>query len=300
MRFGKKLALSRSNNKDKPHYISHKLLKTTIERMVHQLKKSKDIGATDRILFDHIEQDVCKIHDYVSQKLGSLSEKFAELEQLGADAGFLFTEEKMLKMGKILGLIGNSSENNIADSDSGNDSNIEPKTSPFSEEQENQICLQIAELMAVSTEKNPIVEKCALEFTEFVNDINTLTSYVEINVAGFRKLLKQRLKQFGSLEYSADVHRSSILYHNLVKKSHSELISATGVYREALVDMIARKANLRQNKIANGDNNGSSVNSTNLSNLPNPFKNIIIPEVDDIGAECQMVFGVKQQLIALG
>jgi len=71
-------------------------------------------------------------------------------------------------------------------------------------------------------------------FNVVVENLNTLTGYVELNIAGFRKLLKQRLKQFGSLNYVPETTKRSILYHVLVKPSHNKMIDCCTAIGEAL------------------------------------------------------------------
>ena len=70
-------------------------------------------------------------------------------------------------------------------------------------------------------------------YNHFSTRLNSLSDYVEINIAGFRKLMKQRIKQFSALQSHPSLpintsitpmDTSPISYHNLMVEDHVGLI----------------------------------------------------------------------------
>ncbi|CAD7928302.1 unnamed protein product [Amoebophrya sp. A25] len=213
MRYGKKLALHRNANRDRAPYINHKYLKTTIERMVQQLKRGKDVAQQDVLFFEAVEMDLARLNEYIGQKLLLLEETMSDLQTKGTACGFILTEDMVSALSERL-----QCERNDID--------------------------QIVDHLSRNSPDADCMVALANEVNAFLRQLNALTDFVEINCAGFRKLLKQRAKQFAALNYQAQTtnKRSLISYHTLCHPAHLSLIQAIHVYIPALEDFLKRKA----------------------------------------------------------
>eukprot|EP00392_Amoebophrya_sp_AT5.2_P014601 g14762.t1 len=236
MRYGKKLALHRTAmntnvaNPANPDggggsmgaaaegvvpYISHKYLKTSIERMVQQLKRGRDVAAQDREFFDQVDRDVEALKSHIHRKVGELQLCAKNLQQQGMQLGFLLTEETVVTV---------AAEINCDRKDIG-------RIVEFLSERAGASESMVRQLEGVSQLLNSTV-----------SELNHLTDYVEINVAGFRKLLKQRAKQFASLGYDGVVPTRSVLrYYGLLTTEHIRLRDSLSTYSDAVDDFLERQ-----------------------------------------------------------
>lgn len=232
MRYGKKLALHRTANAERPPYINHKFLKTFIERMVYQLKRGKDIREQDLQFFEHVSADIARIaSQHLHVKLVALSQRFCLLQILGVRCGFLLTEEQRFKLSVLL---------DVGENDTGS------MVSFLCALAEDHDCGEFL-VSGFSAEQLYTLQCIPNLFAQFLSELDYLTDYIEINVAGFRKLLKQRAKQFGALKYDVEAAHlrgggaAAVSYHSLVLPKHAALIEAAGKYRDAFCDLLMRK-----------------------------------------------------------
>lgn len=267
MRFGKKLALRQGDDATGAPYISHRPMKEALNKMVRELRfgasKSADIpnscpepcdpgdeGARERVLaldqelFALIEHDMGEILRHIRQQESDLGDQLSALQDSALKCGLLCEEDTLEQFGSAL-----------------------PFASwDLTETCQHILCLQIASDPAAFAQR---FETVVREYNSFAEEVNQHAQYLEINVAGFRKLLKRHDKQ---IPRSFHARPAPFLgFHRLVTRTSRHLIDLANEFRDILVD--ARKR--------------MQVQGRNPSALE---------EVKGLGAECLMVLKIKKQI----
>jgi len=174
MRFGKKLALEQNTDKTGAPYISHGILKTQIERFARELKQtcvSRHVVLMDQTFFKILHDDLQQILNYIHQADIQLGNGLALLQQRSIELGILFEQKTLERLAETLQYTG--------DVDS------------------RKMCRHILG-MKLDANGNPkffAIEQVMKDFDTWLSDLSKHVKYIEINAAGFRKLLKQREKQ---------------------------------------------------------------------------------------------------------
>ncbi|CAD7927802.1 unnamed protein product [Amoebophrya sp. A120] len=257
MRYGKKLALHRNRNPEAP-YVNHKFLKTSIERMVQQVKRGRRdlVQSQDDFFFQMVESDVVKLCEYVHQRLHLFATRMAHLQHSGTQIGFVLTEEKMVDLAEKF----NCKRDDI-------DKMID--------------CVAAESDKCGADEKREhdmLLGQTVAEAGSLTTAVNLLTDYLEINVAGFRKLLKQRTKQFGSLSYRSNVHKGYVAYHDLVPVDFLNIHDSLNTYNSALQDFLDRKWAM-----------GHKV-------LESLARKVVVAEVEPLPEECTAALQMRDKL----
>jgi hypothetical protein len=175
MRYGKKLAISLESDKlkgvDRP-VVSHKLLKEILTRIVKALKD----GESDA----HLTEIVEEFSDVMDTDLSSITQ-FVGTEERSIDPLI----DRLLDQGRLLGIFGSRVLlDHISAIERVFASACPALQSAIGEDLKSiwvSLTMQVADL--------------ADRFNSIMNRIQSNMAYVDLNVAGFRKLLKQYHKQ---------------------------------------------------------------------------------------------------------
>jgi len=173
MRFAKKLALQAKSDSSRP-YISHGVLKTVMEKFTKEIKNPTvacHAESMDQIFFQILASDHTHIFKHICETEEKLTKNFAIIQHLSMEYGILFSQAQIEKLADCVGI-----------------QHCEDKT----------VMCNYFSKMKIESEGEPLkkkIEQLILDFVLLIDDISKHLTYVEINVAGFRKLLKQREKQ---------------------------------------------------------------------------------------------------------
>lgn len=272
MRFGKKLALQVVEDTSGAPYLSHKPMKEAINRTVRELRlyqahlyeaaehgqepgqaevaeMEERVRTHDRQLFQVVDEDLQRILAHLRKEENSLIERVVGLQSLAVDAGLLLDEEHIERLEKAL-------------------------PCPIDR---RMLCQKLLDFRMRSDPKT-IAQKLSTlseEYNEIVADTNAHSSYVEINVAGFRKLLKRHEKQ---IPMKFRTHSTPCLgFHRLVTKRLRVLLSSLKDLSEIVDDATRRLGSL----LAEVDS------ATELPTLA---------DLKSLGPECDMVLNIQRQL----
>eukprot|EP00397_Hematodinium_sp_SG-2012_P059456 GEMP01076234.1.p1 GENE.GEMP01076234.1~~GEMP01076234.1.p1 ORF type:complete len:274 (+),score=36.29 GEMP01076234.1:40-822(+) len=180
MRFGKKLAIQSNADPTGAPYISHGALKTTVERFARELKSPTvpcHASAMDQIFFQILRSDLEHILNHISRVDADLVRRMGEIQRRAIRRGIIYEKEAVTNLAKTMA--------------------CQP-------DDPRMLCQYLMELK-LDVDGPPIIAKIQTlicDFDNLLGDLQKHTSYIEINVAGFRKLLKQREKQLSKFPFS--------------------------------------------------------------------------------------------------
>mmetsp|Transcript_18968 Transcript_18968/g.30805 ORF Transcript_18968/g.30805 Transcript_18968/m.30805 type:complete len:359 (-) Transcript_18968:135-1211(-) len=280
MRFGKKLALQVTDDSSGAPYLSHKNMKEAINKTVRELRvyqskvQSNDnawkgsgmpteaatpeeiaeletrVAALDAELFALVDEDLEKILAHVRQSEALLAQRIAVLQELAINIGLILEESQIEQIEKAL---------------------------PVPPESRTVLCQKLLELRIRSepTEVKERLEDIARRYNLVVDVANKHSQYLEINVAGFRKLLKRHEKQIPQSFHSRPT--PFLGFHHLVTHTSRQLLDMVRQLGDCFLDAWERLAVIT--RMAAGE------------------KPQLI-ELKSLGAECQMVLEIQKQLKA--
>jgi len=286
MRFGKKLALQVTDDQSGAPYLSHKLMKEAINRIVRELRQYQSrvqsneqawrgsaqpaeaaaspeelqeleacVSALDHQLFDLVDEDLSRILEHVRFSEAFLVQNIGTLQSAAIQAGMLIEDSQIQKLEQSL---------------------------PVKPESKMVLCQQILELRMRSEpmEVKNQLEDLSTRYNETVDVANKHSQYLEINVAGFRKLLKRHEKQIPQHFHARPTPFFG--FHRLVTHSSRQLLEVVRQFGAALEDARDRLVNVT-----------NSMGSQCVVQLP-------LHELKSLGAECQMVLEIQKQLKDVG
>mmetsp|Transcript_95898 Transcript_95898/g.209790 ORF Transcript_95898/g.209790 Transcript_95898/m.209790 type:complete len:409 (+) Transcript_95898:59-1285(+) len=285
MRFGKKLAIQVMEDSSGAPYLSHKPMKEAINRTVRELRlyqareNSNDpaaqsdgactgagassdnsqsqqlhlqqhaerIVALDAELFSLVDEDLVRIQRHARSSELHLQELLARLQQSLVEASFLCTEQQVQRLEKLMGQTDRAA-----------------------------LCSGVLELRIRSDPPGVAddLQSIAAEYNTMVEAASQHAQYLEINVAGFRKLLKRHEKQIPSRFRSRPM--PCLAFHRLVTRTSRTLLDLAKQSKAILDDV-----RLRWQTII-----GSSAG----------IDWVTLVEVKGLGPECEMVINIQQQL----
>lgn len=281
MRFGKKLALQVTDDQSGAPYLSHKLMKEAINKTVRELRlyQSKQqfgseqvwrgpgdhqeaeaapqaeleelaerVSALDAALFSLVDEDLERILQHIRGSEVLIKQRIVALQQSAIDLGMLVEESQMQQLERSL---------------------------PVAAENRTVLCQQLLELWLRSepVEASKQLEDLGAQYNDLVECVNRLTQYLEINVAGFRKLLKRHEKQI-PLNFHAR-HTPFLGFHKLVTHASRQILEVTKQFGVMLTDAWDRLSRI----------------APECRGLRPELK-----ELKNLGAECQMVLEIQKQL----
>jgi len=286
MRFGKKLALQVTADQSGAPYLSHKAMKEAINRTVRELRlyqsKSQNyeawqngnilpegeaatprelaeiegsIVALDQQLFTLVDDDLRRIFAHVRKTEQQLGQGLSDLQNLAIQMGALVEEEQLNRLERTL---------------------------PSAPESRAALCEKLLELRIKS---NPScmaeqLEDLVTQYNNFVEQSNEHLQYLEINVAGFRKLLKRHEKQ---IPQHFHARRMPFLdFHCLVTHTSRQLaklvVQFGGIVGDTKRRLEADVAHAHQEV------------AKQVSQIPD------IQELRGLGPECAMVLEIQKQI----
>mmetsp|Transcript_14957 Transcript_14957/g.39747 ORF Transcript_14957/g.39747 Transcript_14957/m.39747 type:complete len:401 (+) Transcript_14957:134-1336(+) len=290
MRFGKKLALQVMEDSSGAPYLSHKPMKESINRTVRELRLyqarvqnlqgghavpvaggnfgpndadgsaspaelAERIREFDRQLFLIVDDDLAKILAYVRTGEVRISAELAQLQDGAMSAGILVQEAQLERLEKTI------------------------QNAPQDRAQLTWQLLQLR-MRSIPTQMAVDLEGLGQECNELIEVVNQHAQYLEINVAGFRKLLKRHEKQI-PLEFRS---RSipSLGFHRLVTHTSRELLDLIRQISAVVVDAQERLEKMQ----------GPEVIARALQ--ANTWTKLV--EQRGLGPECEMVLNIQKQL----
>lgn len=212
MRFGKKLAIQSNADPTDAPYISHGALKTTIERFSRELKLPTvpcHAAAMDQIFFQILRSDLDHILRHRRAADEELKKKMGRIQRRAIDLGILYEKEQLEQLASTLG---------------------------YKSDHQRKLCRYLMKLkLDVDGQPNiAVIHQLMMDFNNLLGDIQKQTDYIEINAAGFRKLLKQREKQLSKYPFSRHAcgPLNDFAWVDLVSKSLRLLLIAAASVRE--------------------------------------------------------------------
>mmetsp|Transcript_112511 Transcript_112511/g.199410 ORF Transcript_112511/g.199410 Transcript_112511/m.199410 type:complete len:512 (-) Transcript_112511:79-1614(-) len=281
MRFGKKLALQVTDDQSGAPYLSHKLMKEAINKTVRELRLYQSklnsgseqvwqgaggnqeteaatqeelselesrVSALDQQLFMLVDEDLERILQHIRGSEVMLKQKIAGLQASAHNLGMLVEESQMQQIEKAM---------------------------PVVAENRTVLCQQLLELWLRSqpAEAAKELEDLAAKYNNLVESVNRHSQYLEINVAGFRKLLKRHEKQIPQNFHAR--HTPFLGFHRLVTHTSRQMLEITKQFGSMLTDAWDRLCRIAP------ECRGSQPEMKDLKSL---------------GAECQMVLEIQKQL----
>jgi len=180
MRFGKKLALQSNSDPTGAPYISHGSLKTTIERFSRELKvvtATNHAATMDQMFFQILLKDVSHILRHIQNTENGLAKDLGIIQRRAIDLGIIYEKDALEQLAKTISY-----------------KSADPDT----------MCQYLLGLKLLDSESAPAIRQVMVDFDKWLVRLDQHTKYIEINAAGFRKLLKQREKQITKLQFSAE------------------------------------------------------------------------------------------------
>lgn len=282
MRFGKKLALHVSDDLSDAPYLSHKLMKEAINKTVLQLRlyqsrvqtseqawkdglmredearalpgelseMQQRISSLDYELFGLVDQDIIAILQHVRASEAYLLQQIGLLQSSAIQVGVLVKDSDLENLEKVL---------------------------PVKPESQEVLCIGILDLRMQIAPMEVIagLEALSLQYNMTVDAVNRHSQYLEINVAGFRKLLKRHEKQ---IPENFRARRMPFFgFHQLVTRTSQQLLEVLRLLGATLEDAWERFV--------------VTSNSLGMQCAKPPLN-----ELKSFGAECQMVLEIRKQL----
>lgn len=278
MRFGKKLALQVTDDSSGAPYLSHKNMKEAINKTVRELRLYQSkvqaneqawrgsvvqteaatpeeiselelrVFSLDDQLFALVDEDLEKILVHIRRSEADLSQRIAGLQELAISTGLILEESQIEQIEKAL---------------------------PVPPDNRTALCQHLLELRIRSepTEVREKLEDIGSKYNSIIEIANRHSQYLEINVAGFRKLLKRHEKQIPQKFHARPT--PFLGFHHLVTHTSRQLLEIVRQFGHVFEDAWERLSGIAR-----------------IAPIPKPQLN----ELKSLGAECQMVLEIQKQL----
>mmetsp|Transcript_3874 Transcript_3874/g.9364 ORF Transcript_3874/g.9364 Transcript_3874/m.9364 type:complete len:393 (-) Transcript_3874:551-1729(-) len=293
MRFGKKLALQVMDDQTGAPYLSHKPMKEAINRTVRELRLyqarvqgtehawqdggagssaanagmapptpaelaelEERIACFDRQLFQLVDDDLSRIYEHVRFGEAHMQGKIAAFQTRLIESGLLIDDAQLQRLESVL---------------------------PLVSEDRTELCKQLLALrirsdpMAMATD----LQSLAADYNSLVEVACQHSQYLEINVAGFRKLLKRHEKQIPQKFRSRAM--PCLGFHRLVTHTSRQLLALTEQLKGLLLD-----ARQRFDEIV------STGEAAQVKRTTGQWGDLQEPR--GLGPECEMVLNIQRQL----
>lgn len=206
------------------------------------------ISDLDQQLFLLVDEDLLRILEHVRASEAYLAQCMGLLQNEAVQAGMLVKDAQIQKLWKVL---------------------------PVKPESPQALCQQMLELRirAAPMEVKADLEALGLQYNDTVDAMTRHSQYLEINVAGFRKLLKRHEKQIP--ENFRARQMPFFGFHQIVTRKSTQLLDAVKLFGATLEDAWGRLA---------------------ASNAQSGVQCAKVNEIKSLGAECQMILQIQKQL----
>lgn len=296
MRFGRKLALQVTADQSGAPYLSHKAMKEAINKTVRELRVyqsmvqsaesfhagravapgeviptrenvseiERRIKEHDQELFTIVEEDLRNIFEHVRAGEVQLEAFLGDLQVEAIEIGLLMEES------------------NLADLQ---------RTLPVAPATREVLCQKLLELRLQS---DPIgmarsIGELTARYNTFVDLMDQHMQYMEINVAGFRKLLKRHEKQIPTCFHACPT--PFLEFHRLVTRASRQICELARMFEAVLGDARVRLASAVAQVHSSHRSLGAEADiSWICDTLP------VMREAKGLGAECEMVLQIQQKL----
>jgi len=285
MRFGKKLALKVNEDNTGAPYLSHKHMKEAINRTVRELRiyqsrlqdfeqarqgivvlggepvvsaaelveQEKRICTLDRQLFSLVDEDLAQLFSQVRLGEAKLQDAIAEVQEDCMHNGIIVEESKLLELEQKL---------------------------PVKPDSSTSLCIHLIDLQMRCDPRGVAMKllDVSAKYNCPIDLVNEHSQYLEINVAGFRKLLKRHEKQIPTRFRSRPM--PYLDFHRLVTHASRQLLGISKQVGDVITDAWQRLT-------AGAVNAGTAV----------PMQ----PEMTvlkGLGPECEMVLSIQKALTA--
>lgn len=294
MRFGRKLALQVTSDGSGAPYVSHKAMKEAINKTVRELRifqskahlleglragnslpegeseptpaelaeSENRIAALDSELFDLVDKDLVHIFAHVRVFEAKIENMLGELQGRALQLGLLVSEAQLERLEQSL---------------------------PVVPESRAVLCKQLIELR-IRTEPMQVaqrLEELGKKYDEIAEEANSHMRYLEINVAGFRKLLKRHEKQIPARFHARPT--PFLEFHRLVTRTSRQLIEALRCFGEVLTDLRHRLQDISSD-MGQAETPESAEVARRCTALA------ALQELRVLGPECEMVLEIQRQL----
>jgi len=271
MRFGKKLALHVAKDQLSAPYISHHLLKDVANRIVREVRLYQArsqapqevdvqqelseigdrIGSLDSELFSLLDDDLGRIREHIRSSEAHLEDSIAELQSSCLRLGLIVDEPQLKRLESAV---------------------------PVAVENKAFLCQQLLDLRMRSepTEVARQLMEICMQYNSLVEVTNLHMQYLEINVAGFRKLLKRHEKQIPRNFHSRPT--PFLGFHCLITRASCAAVETTRQLGNVIADAQRRLGEVSQ--------------AVKLDLHPR----LELRELSNLGAECQMVLEIQKEL----
>jgi len=224
------------------------------------------VSSLDHQLFLLVDEDLERILKHIRIGEAHLSRQIIEFQDLAKDAGLLIGEAHLSRLERTL---------------------------PFSLEDHSALCRN---LLALKIHHDPIgtaqqLQDLSAMFNNLADMANQHGQYMEINVAGFRKLLKRHEKQIPQRFRSR--HMPCLGFHRLVTRTSKQLLEVVRQLGAMLTDAWQRLPAVVAGVGAGSKpkpGNDTAMASTRLPQQPE------LQEPKGLGPECEMVLHIQKQL----
>lgn len=292
MRFGRKLALQVTSDQSGAPYLSHKAMKEAINKTVRDLRLyqsrsqslenfkagmilpegealpsadelarlEEQIKELDKELFSIVEEDLEKIFVHIRQMEGLIEPGLSQLQEQAMRCGLLMEESLLKNLQDIL---------------------------PVALESPAEICQRLIEIRIMQDPLAMImgIHELILNYNGFLEQVDEHTQYLEINVAGFRKLLKRHEKQVPHMFHPSKT--PCLGFHKLVTKSSRQIVEITNMLGQIISDAIERFDTLLTKLPSSEQTQAAARERQQMLTLNTP---------KGLGPECQMVLQIQAQL----
>eukprot|EP00440_Ansanella_granifera_P019969 gb/GFBE01021699.1/.p1 GENE.gb/GFBE01021699.1/~~gb/GFBE01021699.1/.p1 ORF type:complete len:379 (+),score=83.84 gb/GFBE01021699.1/:3-1139(+) len=224
-------------------------------------KLEAQIKDLDKELFQIVEEDLEQIFLHIRQSEVSLEAGITGLQQEALQIGLLMEEAQLRRLKEIL---------------------------PVAIEDPAEMCQRLLE-MRLAQDLGGMAEQISdllARYHQYLDQFDEHTQYLEINVAGFRKLLKRHEKQVPQQFHAS--RKPCLGFHRLVTKSSRQLVDLSVMFGAVLGDALDRMRCLLS----------SGLHQTESA----PRAARIIAQMPEsrapkgLGPECQMVLQIQVQL----
>lgn len=294
MRFGRKLALQVTADQSGAPYLSHKSMKEAINKTVRELRLYQStlqtleslrtgtvlpageavspgdvaeiegrIFALDQQLFKLVDDDLLRIFAHVRFCEARLARRLSELQARAVALGLLMEEQQLVRLERVL---------------------------PVQPESRTALCERLLELRLRCDLTMPEeLAELSDQYNLFVEEVDEHTQYLEINVAGFRKLLKRHEKQIPHKFHACPT--PFLEFHRLVTRTSRQLADMSRMFGIIVSDARERLVRLT----ASASTTGTAVGEA----LAEAGRRCELPELKGpkgLGPECEMVLEIQRRL----
>jgi len=229
----------------------------TVDELAKLEEQIKDF---DKELFSIVEEDLEKIFGHIRQMEANIEPGLSQLQEQAMRCGLIMEESLLKNLQDIL---------------------------PIALESPAEICQRLIEIQMMQDPCSMAtgIQELVENYNAFLEQVDEHTQYLEINVAGFRKLLKRHEKQ---VPHTFHASKTPCLgFHKLVTKSSRQMVEITNMLGQIIGDALERLDAILS-KLQPTEDTQQALRAR--QQIPT----LCLPK--GLGPECQMVLQIQAQL----